>query len=223
MPILGIKMPEMGMKEYSKSPPKGEKGTTSMADALFTTTQQRVLSLLFGQPGRSFYANDLIERTGSGSGAVQRELKRLVSSGLVTVRAIGNQRHYQANPGSPVYEELCVLVKKTVGLVEPLRQSLSPIVEKIHLSVLYGSVAKGSDTAGSDIDVLIVADGILLEDVYRALAPAEKMLNRKISPTLYTRKEYEKRLSSDNPFLTKVMTGKHIVLVDNRDEPSSTG
>lgn len=230
MPKLGINMPKMGMKKSSNNLRHEEEGATkavedytSLADALFTTTQQRVLSLLFGQPGRSFYANDLIERTGSGSGAVQRELKRLASSGLVTVKAIGNQRHYQANPDSPVYDDLCGLVKKTVGLVEPLKQSLSPIAKKIHLSVLYGSVAKGTDTADSDIDVLIVADGVMLEEVYSVLAPAENALGRKISPTLYTRQEYEKRLSSNNPFLTKVLSGKYIVLMDNRDEPSATG
>ncbi len=89
---------------------------TSLADALFTATQQRVLGLLFGEPDRSFYTSELIGRLGAGSGAVQRELKRLAESGLVTVKRIGNQKHYQANPDSPVFEELCGLVRKTVGL-----------------------------------------------------------------------------------------------------------
>ena len=88
----------------------------SLADALFTATQQRVLALLFGEPDRSFYTSELIARIGAGSGAVQRELKRLAGSGLVTVKRIGNQKHYQANPDSPVFEELCCLVRKTVGL-----------------------------------------------------------------------------------------------------------
>ncbi len=87
----------------------------SLADALFTATQQRVLALLFGEPGRSFYTSELIDRIGAGSGAVQRELKRLAGSGLVTVKRIGNQKHYQANPDSPVFEELCGLVRKILG------------------------------------------------------------------------------------------------------------
>ena len=66
----------------------------SLSDALFTTTQQRVLALLFGQPNRSFFGNELISMTGSGSGAVQRELKRLSDSGLVLSKKIGNQRHF---------------------------------------------------------------------------------------------------------------------------------
>ena len=66
---------------------------TGLADALFTTTQQRVLALLFGQPSRRFYTSELIELTGSGSGAVQRELERLASSGLVNATRIGRQKH----------------------------------------------------------------------------------------------------------------------------------
>jgi len=85
---------------------------TRLADALFTATQQRVLALLFGEPERSFYTSELIERIGAGSGAVQRELKRLAESGLVTVKRIGNQKHYQANPDSPVFEELCSITRK---------------------------------------------------------------------------------------------------------------
>ena len=76
-------------------------GTTlpaSLTDALFTATRQRVLGLLFGEPDRSFYTSELIDRIGTGSGAVQRELKRLAESGLVTVKRIGNQKHYQATP-----------------------------------------------------------------------------------------------------------------------------
>ena len=161
-------MPEMGNITADKdSRPARRKAAadvsvapTSLADALFTTTQQRVLALIFGQPGRSFYASELIERTGSGSGAVQRELKRLASSGLVTVKRIGNQKHYQANPDSPVFEELSSLVKKTVALVEPIREALASLVDRIDLAVLYGSVAKGTDTAASDIDILIVGEDV---------------------------------------------------------------
>jgi len=198
-----------------------EGAPTSLADALFTTTQQRVLFLLFGQPNRSFYASEMIERTGSGSGAVQRELKRLASSGLVTVKRIGNQMHYQANPDAPVFEELCSLVKKTVALAEPIRESLIPLGDRVRLALLYGSVAKGTDTAASDVDILIVADGVTLEDVYAALAPVESELARKISPTLYTPEELEQRQASHNPFLARVLAGEHLVLIGSEHEPSA--
>jgi predicted nucleotidyltransferase len=181
-----------------------------------------VLALLFGQPDRSFYASELIERTGSGSGAVQRELKRLASSGLVTVKRIGNQKHYQANPNSPVFEELRSLVKKTVALADPIRAALAPLADRTRLALLYGSLVKATDTTTSDIDVLIVADGVTLEDVYSALAPAEADLERKISPILYTPQEFADRKSADNPFLSRVLSGEHLVLMGKDDEPSTT-
>lgn len=112
-------MPEMGNITTTRSShPERRKAAArnggtpvSLADALFTTTQQRVLALLFGQPSRSFFASELIELTGSGSGsgAVQRELQRLASSELVTVKRIGKQKHYQANPECPVFDDLCAL------------------------------------------------------------------------------------------------------------------
>jgi len=149
---------------------------TSLADALFTTTQQRVLALLFGQPSRSFFASELIELTGSGSGAVQRELKRLTSSGLVTVKRIGRQKHYQANPDCPVFDELCTLVRKTVAMVEPIRRALAPLAKEIERAVIYGSVVKGTDTAASDIDLLVVADDLPNEQ-WRVLDQAHRKRN----------------------------------------------
>jgi len=226
LPNKGINMPGMGTAAPTlSSRPARRKAAagradapTSLADALFTTTQQRVLALLFGQPSRSFFASELIELTGSGSGAVQRELKRLASSGLVTVKRIGKQKHYQANPDCPVFEELCALVRKTVAMVEPIRQALAPLAKKIERAMIYGSVVKGTDTASSDIDLLVVADDLTLEALYSALAPVEASLDRKVSPTLYTRKEYDNRLAAGNPFLTRVLEGEHLVLMGSDDD-----
>ena len=107
---------------------------TSLADALFTTTQRRLLALLFGQPSRSFFATELIGLTGSGSGAVQRELGRLTSSGLVSVSLVGKRKHYRANHQSPVFEELRRLVVKTVAVLQPVRRALEPLADRISLA-----------------------------------------------------------------------------------------
>lgn len=195
---------------------------TGLADALFTRTQQRVLALLFGQPERSFYASEMIQRTRAGSGAVQRELKRLASSGLVTVTKIGNQIHYQANPDAPVFSELCSLMKKTVALAQPILESLMPLAQYLKLALLFGSVAKGTDTANSDIDLLIVADDMTLEDLFSALEPVETELQRKINPTLYTTDEYMKRKASNNVFITRVLSEEHVVLIGSEDESPET-
>ena len=190
---------------------------SALADALFTSTQQRVLALLFGQTSRSFFVTELVALADSGSGAVQRELARLAQSGLVTVTRVGNQKHYQANHESPLFEELCSIIEKTVGLQEPVRAALEPLADKIGLALIYGSIAKRSDTAASDIDLLLVSDWLTLEEVYVALVPVEKLLDRSVNPTLYTSKEFKHRCKSKNAFLTRVLNGSNIVLIGSVD------
>lgn len=190
----------------------------SEADALFSSTQQRVLGLLFGQPERSFFATEIIDLVSKGSGAVQRELRKLADSGLARVSRRGTQKHYQANPQSPIYAELCALIRKTVGLAAPLREALAEAEADISLAMVYGSVAKGKATADSDIDLLIVSDQLTLEDLFRLLTPAEQSLGRRINPTLYTSTEFRTRLRGDNPFLKRVMAGETIVLTGQRPD-----
>lgn len=190
---------------------------SALADALFTSTQQRVLALLFGQPNRSFFVTELMSLADSGRGAVQRELGRLAQSGLVTVTKVGNQKHYQANHKSPLFEELCSIIKKTVGLQEPVRAALEPLANKISLALIYGSVAKRSDTAASDIDLLLVSDELTLEEIYAALAPVEKLLDRSVNPTLFTSREFGHRRKTRNSFVTRVLKSPYIVLEGSVD------
>lgn len=212
MPILGINIPKMGMKAKKSSM------QTSLADALFSGTQQRVLGLIFGQPERSFYATELIGLTGAGSGAVQRELARLAQSGLVTMHPLGNQKHYRANPDSPIYAELCGIAQKTVGLAEPLREALVPLASKIAAAFVYGSVAKRQDTAASDIDLMLISDTVGYADVFAVLEEVGARLGRPVNPTLMTRKELAKRRAGDSAFVTRVLSQPKIWLIGGEHE-----
>lgn len=176
-----------------------------LADALFTKTQQRVLAVLFGNPGRSFYANEVIARARSGTGAVQRELARLEATGLVTAVRVGKQKHYQANPASPIFQELRALVLKTSGLADVLREALAPISDRLRAAFVYGSIAKGEDTAASDIDLMVVGTGLTYADLFSALEEASASIGRKIAPTIYSPKELAKRVKQDNAFVTRVL------------------
>ncbi len=196
---------------------------SSIADALFTTSQQRVLSLLFGQPERSFYTKELIELAGGGSGAVQRELGRLQQSGLIVQSTVGNRKHYQANAQAPIFAELRDIVGKLLGPADALRQALAPLSDELQLALLYGSVARRNDTADSDFDLLLVSNTLRLEPIYAALAAAEQQLGRTVSPTLYTSAEFKQRLAQGNPFLTKVLAGDTIVLIGNPDAVAAAG
>ncbi len=189
----------------------------SLSAALFSGTQQRVLAWLFGQPERSFYATELIGLAGAGSGAVQRELARLAQSGLVTARAVGNQKHYQANPASPIYAELCGIVQKTVGLAEPLREALAPLAARIRAAFVYGSVAKREDTAASDIDLMLVSDDLAYSDLYAALEALSHRLGRTVNPTIYTPQELAKRIKRKEAFVTRVLAQPKTWLIGGDD------
>jgi predicted nucleotidyltransferase len=206
-----------GSRSKGAAPRKPARGKAGLADALFGSTQRRVLGLLFGQPQRSFFVTEIMALADAGRGAVQRELERLAQSCLVTITKVGTQKHYQANKESPLFEELCSIVSKTVGLQEPLREALAPLAKKMHLALIYGSIAKRLDTAASDIDLLIVSDDLTLEELYRALSPAEALLHRKINPTLYTAKEFKQRREARNPFLMRVLDGPTITLLGSLD------
>ena len=192
-------------------------GGSALADALFTSTQQRVLALLFGQPDREFFVTEIITLAGSGRGAVQRELARLAASGLAVVSRSGNRKHYQANRESPLFDEICGIVRKTIGLEESVRSALEPLADRLVLALLFGSVARRTDRAASDIDLLLVSDDLTLETVYTAIAPAEGLLGRRVNPTVYTSAEFAARRTARDGFLVRVLREPHIVLVGSLD------
>jgi predicted nucleotidyltransferase len=175
------------------------------ADALFTKTQQRVLAVLFGQSQRSFYANEIIGLAQSGSGAVQRELARLASSGLVTVHRIGNQKHYQANRDAPIFGELRAIVLKTFGVADVLRAALQPLWPQVALAFIYGSLVKGSEHAGSDVDLMVIGSVPSNAELLEALLPARAQLGRAVNPTLYTPDEFAQRVHDGKSFILRVL------------------
>lgn len=189
MPILGINIPFMGIQ----------------ADALFTKTQQRVLAVLFGQSDRSFYANEIIALAASGSGAVQRELARLEAAALVTVLRVGNQKHYQANPASPIFAELRSIVLKTSGMADVLRAALEPLWPCIEIAFVYGSIAKGTERADSDVDLMVIGALPSNAQLLEALLPAQAQLGRVVNPTLYTPEEFIQRVRDGRSFIARVL------------------
>lgn len=211
---MGFIVPNMGI---NKSQP-GFPPTQGLADALFTKVQQRVLGVLFGNPGRSFYANEMIALAGSGTGAVQRELARLAAAGLVTVSRVGNQKHYQANSASPVFEELRGLVLKTSGLADVLHVALSPLEPQISAAFVYGSVAKGLDTAASDIDLMIVSDSLTYADIFAAVEAAATQLGRPVNPSVYSRQVLDQRIEQGNAFIQRVLAQPKLWLIGEKND-----
>ena len=176
-----------------------------------------MLALLFGQPDRDFFVTEMITLAGSGRGAVQRELARLAGSGLAVVSQVGNRKYYRANRDSPLFDEIRGIVRKTVGMEESIRDALEPLADSLVLALLYGSIARRTDTAASDVDLLLVSDELTLEAVYAALAPVEMLLGRHVNPTIYTSGEFQRRSAAKAGFLTRVLEGRHVILMGSLD------
>ncbi len=196
---------------------------TTVGDALFTKTQQRVLGLLYGNPEQSFYANEIVRLADMGRGTVRRELERLVSAGLLVVTRTGNQHHYKANPENPVYQELLAIVRKTFGIADVIQAELVPVNEQIDLAFIYGSIAKGEDTASSDIDLLVVSDSLAYADLMAVLADAEKSLGRPINPSIYTAEQIRNKLKQKNSFVTRLMEQPKIWVKGVEDDIRESG
>ena len=185
----------------------------TISSALFTDSQSRVWGWIFGQPERAYHLSELRRLTGLGSASLQRELNRLAAAGLVDVQAVGNLRCFQANPNSPVYAELVALTRKTLGTVPQLRDALQALLPSLQSAWVYGSVAKQTDIAQSDIDVMLVGEGFQLSQVLEALEPAEAQLGRKINPSCYSPKEFERRRAEPDSFVQQVLSQPVLPLI----------
>ena len=192
----------------------------SIATALLSDSQCRVFRWLFGQPERSYHLSELRRLTGLGSASLQRELNTLADSGLVLSERVGNLRRFQANRESPVYEELVGLTRKTLGAQPMLREALLPIASDIQAAWIYGSVAKQTDKAGSDVDVMLVGKNLPLSKVLKLLVPLEAQLGRKINPTIYTPAEFKRRRAERDSFVNRVLAQPVLPLIGDTPGPA---
>ena len=195
----------------------------SIATALFSDSQASLFPWLFGQPERSYHLSELRRLTQLGSASLQRELNRLVDAGLVLSEYVGNQRRFQANPHSPVHGELVALTRKTLGVVPLLRGALLPLAQRLSSAFIYGSVAKQTDTAQSDIDLLLVGENLSLNEILTLLLPLETQLGRKINPNCYTQSEYTKRLSEPDSFINRILAQPTLPLIGDDLAPAGAG
>jgi predicted nucleotidyltransferase len=192
--------------------------TVNLSNALFSRVQQRVLALIFGHPERSFYISEIVRKVHSGSGAVERELSKLESSGLVTVERIGNQKHYRANQAAPIFEELRGLVEKTVGLAEPIKKSFEPYADAIKSAFVYGSVAKGDDTAYSDIDLMVIGDDLNYADLYTAAQNVESRLRRRVHPLFLSPADWHRKASDKGSVFNKISHSPKIFIIGSEKD-----
>ncbi len=185
--------------------------------ALFGRTRSALLALLYGHADKSFYQRQLIRTIGAGHGAIQRELKQLTDMGLIVRKIQGNQTLYRANAKSPIFAEIRRVIAKTSGIHDAIRSALAPLESDIELAFVFGSVARHSERAGSDVDLLIIGEPPFA-DVVSALAQAQKRLGREINPNVFPVAEFRSKLLAGNHFLRSVMKEKKLFVLGSEHE-----
>lgn len=194
----------------------------SLASALFPKSTQAVLRILFSGAGAELHLRGIEHATGQSAGTLQRVLDRFETAGLVIRTKRGNQVFYRANPESAIYEDLRLLVLKTIGLADPIRLALTKAQSRIDVAFIYGSFARGTDTAGSDIDLLVIGDA-RLQEVVEALAGLQDVLGREVNPITYSPNEYSQRLSSGGHFVSSLRDVPKIFLIGGQDDLDRLG
>lgn len=188
-----------------------------LADLLLGLHRSRVLTLLLLNPEDSLHVRELARQTGSQPGTLNRELIKLAAAGVLVRKPFGNQMHYQANRACPVFDELAGLLRKTSGMAAVLSDALTPLSAKIQSALVFGSVARGEETANSDIDVLVLGN-VSLAAVVEVLHPRQEMLRREINPVVYRPKDFRDKYASGNTWAKEIVNQPKLFLIGGADD-----
>ena len=193
----------------------------SLASVLLPEYRRRVLGLLLLRPDEALHGREIARRTGLPAGTITRELRRLAEVGLLRRQKRGNQQLYSADTSCPVFPELAGLLRKTSGLADVLAQALDPVAPRLRAAFVFGSVAQGRETAGSDIDLMLIGD-VGFAQVLELLFPAQAELGREINPKIYSADEFAARAATE-PFLRDVLAKPKIFLIGNEHDLAEPG
>ena len=188
----------------------------SLASVLLPEYRRRVLGLLLLQPDQALHGREIARRTGLAAGTVTRELTKLAEVGLLNREKRGNQQVYSANTAGPIFSELSSILRKTSGLADVLAQALQPVFNQVRLAFVFGSLAQGRETAGSDVDLMLVGD-VSFADAVELLHPAQAALGREVNPNVFNAKEFTAK-SSGQAFLRDVLAKPKIFVIGSDDE-----
>ncbi|MCZ7561427.1 MAG: MarR family transcriptional regulator [Burkholderiaceae bacterium] len=185
----------------------------ALASLILPDYRRRILGLLLLRPDEALHGREIARRTGLSSGSVARELVRLAEAGLLQRERRGNQQVYRANTESPIYPELASILRKTSGVVDVLADALAPVAAKLRVAFVFGSVAQGRETAGSDVDLMLVGD-LGFRQAVELLHPVQAAIGREVNPKVFAIDEFSGKLRSE-PFLADVMSKPKLFVVGN--------
>ena len=192
-----------------------------LASVLLPEYRRRVLELLLLRPDEALHGREIARRTGLAAGTITRELTKLAEVGLLRRERRGNQQIYSADTTCPVFTELAGILRKTSGVADVLAQALAPVAPKLRAAFVFGSVAQGSETAGSDIDLMLIGD-IGFAQVLELLYPTQAELGREVNPKVFSPGEFAAK-SAAEPFLRDVLAKPKIFLIGNEHDLAELG
>ena len=185
----------------------------SLPSLLFPEYRRRVLGLLLLRPDEALHGREIARRTGLPAGTITRELGKLAEVGLLKREKRGNQQVYSADTSGPIFAELASILRKTSGLADVLVQALAPAAPKLRVAFVFGSVAQGRETAGSDIDVLLVGE-LSFREAVELLYPTQAVLGREVNPKVFATDEFMAKMKVE-PFLADVLAKPKLFLIGN--------
>jgi predicted nucleotidyltransferase len=191
--------------------------TSPPLDALVSRTKQNILAATLLHSDRRWYLLELARHLGVGSSSLQRELKLLTNAGILKRSENGHRVYFQADVACPIFTELAGMLTKTVGILDVVKEILTPLQEQITVAFIYGSVAVSAERSSSDIDLMVIGDAPLSR-IAPVLRNAEQKLARAINPTVYTAQEFKRHMTRENHFLTSVLRGEPLFVIGDQND-----
>jgi len=189
----------------------------SISSILFTEYRSKVLGLILLHPGQKYYLREIARMTNTVPGTLKRELDKLVEAGILEFEKSGHQHYYSANRNSPIFEDLANILRKTSGLVDIIKSSLTTLSKNIDSAFIFGSMASGAESEGSDIDIMVVGM-IDFEEVVSVLYPLQKTLAREINPKVFRSSEWLQLLKEKNSFIRDVMSKPRLFVIGTQQD-----
>jgi len=193
-----------------------------MLERLLTSrVRVKLLTLFVTHPAEAFYIRQISRITGETYNNVRLELKNLSELGLIQEETRANATYYKANGEHFLFPELKLLILKTEAIGDRLRKALSTLGD-IRVAFIYGSTAKGTELASSDIDLMVIGE-VDLDTLHRTIDNIEEELGRTVNYTVFGGEEWQKRMKQRNSFAMDVLTHEKVFLIGDENDLSALG
>ena len=193
-----------------------------MLERLFTSrVRVRLLTLFLTHPTEAFYIRQIARLTGETYNNVRQELQNLAQLGLILSERRANATYYQTNVEHFLFPELKRIILKTEAVGDRLRQALAAL-GNVRVTFIYGSTARGTEVASSDIDLMVIGE-VDLDALDGTIDSIEEELGRTVNYTLFSAGEWQERVAQGHSFVTDVLTHEKIFLIGDENDLSALG